>query len=52
MCAVYGFDFSYVKAQALAEPLVDTVDMEQICTNSVVRGQTAAAPLLPGASLE
>ncbi|KAK2452076.1 putative protein arginine N-methyltransferase [Trifolium repens] len=31
---VYGFDMSCIKKQALMEPLVDTVDQNQIATNS------------------
>ncbi|CAI8594636.1 unnamed protein product [Vicia faba] len=31
---VYGFDMSCIKKQALTEPLVDTVDSNQIATNS------------------
>ena len=31
---VYGFDMSSIKERALIEPLVDTVDPEQIATNS------------------
>ncbi|CAL5186368.1 unnamed protein product [Lathyrus oleraceus] len=30
---VYGFDMSCIKKQALSEPLVDTVDQNQIATN-------------------
>lgn len=30
---VYGFDMSCIKKQALMEPLVDTVDQNQIVTN-------------------
>lgn len=30
---VYGFDMSCIKKQALSEPLVDTVDQNQIVTN-------------------
>jgi hypothetical protein len=30
---VYGFDMSCIKKQALMEPLVDTVDQNQIFTN-------------------
>lgn len=30
---VYGFDMSCIKKQALMEPLVDTVDQNQIATN-------------------
>ena len=31
---VYGFDMSCIKKQAMLEPLVDTVDQNQIVTNS------------------
>ena len=31
---VYGFDMSSIKQRALIEPLVDSVDPEQIATNS------------------
>ncbi|XP_058727237.1 probable protein arginine N-methyltransferase 1.2 [Vicia villosa] len=31
---VYGFDMSCIKKQALTEPLVDTVDQNQLVTNS------------------
>lgn len=31
---VYGFDMSCIKKQAMVEPLVDTVDQNQIVTNS------------------
>jgi hypothetical protein len=31
---VYGFDMSCIKKQAMMEPLVDTVDQNQIVTNS------------------
>lgn len=30
---VYGFDMSCIKKQAMMEPLVDTVDQNQIVTN-------------------
>lgn len=30
---VYGFDMSCIKKQAMIEPLVDTVDQNQIVTN-------------------
>lgn len=30
---VYGFDMSCIKKQAMMEPLVDTVDANQIVTN-------------------
>jgi type I protein arginine methyltransferase len=30
---VYGFDMSYMRGHALAEPLVDAVDSRQISTN-------------------
>lgn len=30
---VYGFDMSCIKKQAIMEPLVDTVDQNQIATN-------------------
>lgn len=30
---VYGFDMSCIKKQAIMEPLVDTVDQNQIVTN-------------------
>lgn len=33
---VYGFDFSAIKAQALADPLVDIVSAEQVLSNTVV----------------
>lgn len=31
--SVYGFDMSCIKKQAMMEPLVDTVDQNQIVTN-------------------
>lgn len=31
---VYGFDMSCIKRLAIAEPLVDLVDRDQICTNA------------------
>lgn len=31
---VYGFDFSCIKEIALREPLVDTVESSQVCTNA------------------
>ena len=33
---VYGFDFRSIKRLAMAEPLVDTVDPEQVATESAV----------------
>ncbi|GKA75947.1 probable protein arginine N-methyltransferase 1.2 [Tanacetum coccineum] len=33
---VYGFDMSCIRKQAMTEPLVDTVDPNQIVTNSVL----------------
>jgi len=33
---VYGFDFKSIKKLAMAEPLVDTVDSEQVATESAV----------------
>lgn len=33
---VYGFDFRSIKRLAMAEPLVDTVDSEQVATESAV----------------
>ena len=32
--SVYGFDMSCIKKQAMLEPLVDTVDQNQIVTGS------------------
>lgn len=34
--SVYGFDMSVIKKQAMLEPLVDSVDPEQIVTNACV----------------
>jgi protein arginine N-methyltransferase 1 len=31
--SVYGFDMSHMRAHALSEPLVDSVDARQVCTN-------------------
>lgn len=33
---VYGFDMSCIKKQAMMEPLVDTVDQNQIVTNCLL----------------
>lgn len=33
---VYGFDMSCIRKVALKEPLVDSVDHKQVCTNSCI----------------
>lgn len=33
---VYGFDMSCIRKVALTEPLVDSVDHKQVCTNSCI----------------
>ena len=33
---VYGFDMSCIRQVALTEPLVDSVDHKQVCTNSCI----------------
>ncbi len=42
---VYGFDYSPIKAQALADPLVDTVEASQILTNTVCLKQIDIATM-------
>jgi hypothetical protein len=41
---VYGFDMSCIKKIAISEPLVDTVNPDQICTKSC---QVASCSLAP-----
>lgn len=45
---VYGFDMSCIKKQALMEPLVDTVDQNQIATNSQLLKTMDISKMSPG----
>ncbi|KAG8049616.1 hypothetical protein GUJ93_ZPchr0009g1190 [Zizania palustris] len=45
---VYGFDMSCIKKQAMMEPLVDTVDANQIVTNSQLLKTMDISKMTPG----
>ncbi|KAM5547446.1 hypothetical protein ABKV19_001772 [Rosa sericea] len=45
---VYGFDMSCIKKQAMMEPLVDTVDQNQIVTNSQLLKTMDISKMTPG----
>ncbi|XVF34987.1 hypothetical protein REPUB_Repub18cG0105900 [Reevesia pubescens] len=45
---VYGFDMSCIKKQAMMEPLVDTVDQNQIVTNSHLLKTMDISKMAPG----
>ncbi|KAF7813913.1 putative protein arginine N-methyltransferase 1 [Senna tora] len=45
---VYGFDMSCIKKQAIMEPLVDTVDQNQIVTNSQLLKTMDISKMAPG----
>uniref|UniRef100_A0A7N2KXT3 Uncharacterized protein n=1 Tax=Quercus lobata TaxID=97700 RepID=A0A7N2KXT3_QUELO len=45
---VYGFDMSCIKKQALMEPLVDTVDQNQIVTNCQLLKTMDISKMAPG----
>ncbi|XP_010666534.2 protein arginine N-methyltransferase 1.1 [Beta vulgaris subsp. vulgaris] len=45
---VYGFDMSCIKKQAMVEPLVDTVDQNQIVTNSHLLKTMDISKMTPG----
>ncbi|KAB1209302.1 putative protein arginine N-methyltransferase 1 [Morella rubra] len=45
---VYGFDMSCIKKQALSEPLVDTVDQNQIVTNCQLLKTMDISKMAPG----
>ncbi|XP_022933999.1 protein arginine N-methyltransferase 1.1 [Cucurbita moschata] len=46
--SVYGFDMSCIKRQALVEPLVDTVDQNQIVTNCQLLKTMDISKMAPG----
>ncbi|PKI62046.1 hypothetical protein CRG98_017419 [Punica granatum] len=46
--SVYGFDMSCIKKQAIMEPLVDTVDQNQIVTNSQLLKTMDISKMTPG----
>uniref|UniRef100_A0A9I9DAF9 Protein arginine N-methyltransferase 1.1 n=3 Tax=Cucumis melo TaxID=3656 RepID=A0A9I9DAF9_CUCME len=46
--SVYGFDMSCIKKQALVEPLVDTVDQNQIVTNCQLLKTMDISKMAPG----
>lgn len=45
---VYGFDMSCIRKQAMTEPLVDTVDQNQIVTNSQLLKMMDISKMTPG----
>ncbi|KAK1265365.1 putative protein arginine N-methyltransferase 1 [Acorus gramineus] len=45
---VYGFDMSCIKKQSMMEPLVDTVDQNQIITNSCLLKTMDISKMIPG----
>ncbi|KAK1285466.1 putative protein arginine N-methyltransferase 1 [Acorus calamus] len=45
---VYGFDMSCIKKQSMMEPLVDTVDQNQIVTNSCLLKTMDISKMFPG----
>lgn len=45
---VYGFDMGCIKKQAMAEPLVDTVDQNQIVTNCQLLKMMDISKMAPG----
>ncbi|KAL2926812.1 putative protein arginine N-methyltransferase 1 [Bienertia sinuspersici] len=45
---VYGFDMSCIRKQAMLEPLVDTVDQNQIVTNSHLLKTMDISKMTPG----
>ncbi|KAK1312062.1 putative protein arginine N-methyltransferase 1 [Acorus calamus] len=45
---VYGFDMSCIKKQSMMEPLVDTVDQNQIVTNSCLLKTMDISKMIPG----
>eukprot|EP00262_Sarcandra_glabra_P022030 TRINITY_DN955_c0_g1_i1.p1 TRINITY_DN955_c0_g1~~TRINITY_DN955_c0_g1_i1.p1 ORF type:complete len:379 (-),score=61.14 TRINITY_DN955_c0_g1_i1:73-1209(-) len=46
--SVYGFDMSCIKKQSMMEPLVDTVDQNQIVTNSQLLKTMDISKMAPG----